>query len=200
MMHNNPFIGANALLRGLSLLTRPGLRRFVVVPLLINVLLFAGGLWYATDRIGTLVAWLQDRLPGWLQWIEWLLWPLFIISAVLLVFYAFSLAANLIAAPFNSLLAERVEVYLTGEPTTETGGWRKALAEVIPAFASELRKLLYLALRAVPLLLLFVIPGVNLVAPFLWLAFSAWMLAVEYADYPMGNHGLDFRALRRRLG
>ncbi|MCP5459961.1 MAG: EI24 domain-containing protein, partial [Gammaproteobacteria bacterium] len=34
---------------------------------------------------------------------------------------------------------------------------------------------------------------------FLWLAFSIWMLALQYADYPMSNHGLRFREQRRLL-
>jgi CysZ protein len=46
---------------------------------------------------------------------------------------------------------------------------------------------------------LFLIPVLYPVAPFLWLAFGAWMLALEYADYPMGNHGLRFPEQRRRL-
>ena len=41
------------------------------------------------------------------------------------------------------------------------------------------------------------IPGVNLAAPFLWLFFCAWMMALEYADYPMANHGLGFSEQRR---
>ena len=40
--------------------------------------------------------------------------------------------------------------------------------------------------------MLFFIPGINLAAPFLWFMFSAWMLSLEYLDYPMGNHGLLF--------
>jgi CysZ protein len=57
----------------------------------------------------------------------------------------------------------------------------------------------YFLIRAVPLLLLFLIPGVNIFAPVLWMAFSAWMLALEYADYPMGNHGLLFSEQRLKL-
>jgi CysZ protein len=36
-------------------------------------------------------------------------------------------------------------------------------------------------------------------APFVWLAFTAWMLAFEYADAPMANHDLTFRDERRLL-
>lgn len=44
-----------------------------------------------------------------------------------------------------------------------------------------------------PLLILFLIPVAQLAAPLLWLMFGAWFLALEYLDYPMGNHGLDFK-------
>jgi CysZ protein len=40
---------------------------------------------------------------------------------------------------------------------------------------------------------------VNLAAPFLWALFSAWMLAIEYVDYPMANHRLHFAEQRKRL-
>ncbi|HEB96754.1 MAG TPA: sulfate transporter CysZ, partial [Sedimenticola thiotaurini] len=66
-------------------------------------------------------------------------------------------------------------------------------AEILPALLMELRKLFYFLLRAIPLLILFLIPVVNVAAPFLWFAFSAWFLTIEYMDYPMGNHGLRLR-------
>ena len=71
--------------------------------------------------------------------------------------------------------------------------------EALTRAVSELRKLLYFLLRALPLGLLFLIPGVNIAAPFLWALFSAWMLAIEYVDYPMANHLLHFSEQRRRL-
>jgi CysZ protein len=38
---------------------------------------------------------------------------------------------------------------------------------------------------------------VNLVAAPAWLLLGAWLLALEYLDYPLGNRGLDFRAVRQ---
>jgi CysZ protein len=64
---------------------------------------------------------------------------------------------------------------------------------------SEGRKLVYYLVRATPLLILAWIPVVNLAVPVLWLALNAWMLALEYADYPMGNHGVAFAEQRARL-
>jgi CysZ protein len=50
----------------------------------------------------------------------------------------------------------------------------------------------------VPLLLLFFVPLLNLLAPPAWLLFGAWMLAMEYLDYPLGNRGLLFSEVRAR--
>ena len=43
------------------------------------------------------------------------------------------------------------------------------------------------------------IPGVNIISPVLWAWFGAWMLAIEYTDYPLGNHGYGFAEIRATL-
>jgi uncharacterized protein involved in cysteine biosynthesis len=88
-------------LSGLRLIARPGLRRFVLVPLLLNIVVF-GGLAYlagsyfdqAMDR------WLPQQ--DWLEFLRWLSWILFATAYAVTVFYSFTLVANLIAAPFNA--------------------------------------------------------------------------------------------------
>lgn len=194
---SNPITGAGYFLRGLKLITRPGLRRFVAIPLTINLLLFAGLIWFGASQFEVLLNSLLPELPDWLQWAEWLFWLLFGVSALLILFFAFSLLANIVAAPFNGLLAEAVEVHLTGQQQPGDTSWKKMLAELVPTLVSELRKLLYLLAWTIPFLILFVIPVVNIIAPFVWFAFTAWMLALEYADYPMANHGL--RADQQKL-
>ena len=197
---SNPFTGIGYFFQGLRLITQPGLRRYVMIPLLINITLFGGLIWLGFDQFEVFMNWLMPELPTWLQWAEWLLWVVFTISALLILFFTFSLLANIVAAPFNGLLAEAVELHLTGEALNSAGGWQKMLRELVPTIIDELRKLLYLLMWSLPFLLLFVIPVVNLIAPFIWLVFSAWMLAVEYADYPMGNHGLRSDEQKQRLG
>ena len=195
-MRHGIFSGASYAGRGLRLIFRPGLRRFVLVPLIVNIVVFSLLIWLGVTQFEALL----DRLvpeTGWLSYLRWLLWPLFVLALVMVVFYTFTVVANLIAAPFNGLLAERVEHLLTGR--VPESGFASLWREIGPALRSELRKLAYFLVRAVPLLILFLIPGLNLLAPALWLLFNAWFLAIEYADFPMGNHGLGFREQHRRL-
>lgn len=195
-MKNNPAAGFNHLFQGLGMLTLPGLRRYLLAPLAINIVVFLVIGWIGYSQFDSL---LNSFLPenGWLSFLRWLLWPLFALSVLLVTFYTFTAVANLIAAPFNSLLSAKVEELLTGNRPEQSP--QSFASTIVPAIRSELRKLVYFLVRALPLLLLFVIPVVNVAAPFLWLLFSAWFLSIEYADYPMGNHGLDFRSQHARL-
>ncbi len=198
------FIGATRYLgRGWQLVRQPGLRRFVLVPLLINVVLFsiAGWLlfnqvfgwlseWALFDRFGDI--WLVEKIRQILQFV------IGVILSVVLI-YIFTLLANIIGAPFNALLAERVELHLTGKSPTTDPSMAFLIRSIPKTLRSELAKLLYLALWSIPLLLLGFIPLINLAAPFVIFAFGAWMFALEYIDYPMGNHGKFFKDAKRAL-
>jgi len=138
-------------------------------------------------------------LPSWLSWLQWLLYPLFALLILVAIYYVFTIVANLIASPFNSLLAERVEMHLKGVPMPEFKGYRAMMKMVGKTLASEFRKLLYM-LKWLPLLVLIsIIPGLNLIAPFAWALYGAWMLALQYTDYPMGNHELFVKDELKRL-
>ncbi|MBK1725913.1 sulfate transporter CysZ [Halorhodospira neutriphila] len=196
---SNPFAGAGHFIRGFRLMVQPGIRRYVLAPLGINLALFAGAIAAGAAAFAELVGWLQGMIPAWLDWLAWLLWPLFFAGALLVTFYAFSLVANLIAAPFMGPLAAAVERHLTGSgppPEADGGGVGTLLREAGADVAAELHKMGYFALRAAPLLLLSVIPLLNTLAPLLWLIFGAWTLAQEYLDPPLGNYGLRFREQR----
>jgi Uncharacterized protein involved in cysteine biosynthesis len=196
---HHPLSGFGYLLAGFRLLLRPALWPYVLLPLAINILVFGLLLWLATGQFGALVDTLTPSLPDWLSWLTWLLWLVFGLVAAIIVFFTFALVANFIAAPFNGLLAEAVERLLTNTAPPGGGSLRQALRETPQALFDELRKLGYFLLWAVPLGLLFLVPFINLAAPLLWALFSAWMLALQYLDYPLGNHGLRFAAQRRRL-
>ncbi len=195
-MSSNPVSGAGYLLRGVRLILRPGLRRFVLIPLLINVVVFSGAIYYGVRRFDGLMTLLEASVPSWLQWLEWILWPLFVLVLLVIVFYGFTLVANLIAAPFNGLLAEKVELLLTGRPLDQGGGVTRMLRDLAPTLLDEARKLIYAVALGIPFLALLFVP---VVGPPLWFLYTAWVLAVQYCDYPMGNHALKFREMRRRL-
>jgi CysZ protein len=197
---SNPVSGILYFIDGIKIIFRKGIRRFVLIPLLINILLFSAIIWFSANQFDSLMTWLMPELPEWLQFLEWLFWILFAISASLILFFTFTLLANLVGAPFNGLLAEVVELHLTGQSSDNDGGWKKMLVEIGPTMVDEVKKLVYMVTWSIPFLLLFLVPVINVIAPFTWLAFSAWMLTIEYADYPMGNHGIRSAEQKKLLG
>jgi CysZ protein len=198
-MISNPITGAGYLLRGFKLLLTPGVRRYVVIPLIINIVLFGSIIFLGVGQFEVLLEWLMPSIPEWLQWVSWLLWILFLAATLLIVFYTFTIIANIISAPFNAYLAEAIERHLTGQLDQQPFNLATVLNEAAVSLTYELKKIAYLGSRALILLALFLIPGINVAAPLLWLAFSAWSLALEYADYPMSNHSIRFPAVREKL-
>ncbi len=173
---------------GFGLLFRSGVKRYVVVPFIINLGLFSLATKLLSDQLDS---WLEQLLPGWLNWLEWLIWPLFAIAMFLIVFYTFTVIANLIAAPFNSLLSARVEANLTGKTPQDINS-DKFIKLMARTLKSEIQKILYAIKWFIPLLIITLIPVVNVAAPFLWILFAAWFFALEYTDYPLANRGQFF--------
>jgi len=197
LLMSNPVKGFFYFVSGISLIFKPGIFRYAIWPLLINIGLFVGLVVVAYDQFQELLAWSLSYLPVWLDWLRYLLWPLFAISVALIFFFTFTVLANLIAVPFNGPLAMAVERYLGAQPDAQPSS--PLLRSLAKSLSSEIHKASYFIIRVIPLLILFVIPGLNLFAPFLWGLFSAWMLSIEYSDYPMGNHELGFKQQRQIL-
>src|SRR5699024_2195084 len=137
--------GLPYLLRGFNLIREPYLRRYVVIPLLINVVLIIAllGL-FGWQLDNWLDAWLAG-LPGWLAWLETLLWWLGLITASLLFCYFFTFLASLVAGPFNGILSSRVEQLLTGNQPDSV---MTLIGEMADGVTGTLRMLWYSLSRA----------------------------------------------------
>ena len=200
-MISNPISGANYFLAGLKLISGKGVRAFVLIPLLINVVIFSAGLWFAISQFELFIAWALSDLPTWLGWLEWVLWPLFALTFYGLVFFSFTLVANIIAAPFCGPLAMAVETKLSGQ-SIETSSKNFSI-EVKDAILNELVKLKHSIYLMMPLaflsLLSFAFPLISPLVAVLWFIYAAWILTIEYADFPMANHGLSFLHIREKL-
>lgn len=184
------------ILKGFGMIFKPGLKRYVLLPLLISTSLLSFFGWIAYERFDIFM---NRLLPedSWLQWISWLLWPIFALTFLFIVFYGFTIIANLIGAPFNSKLAEAVAAKLDDSiQLPESDPFFKDAAKSI---GSEIRKLFYYLLRAIPLLLLMLFPLTSPFASIVWLLFSIWFMALEYVAYPLENQKMLFSEQRKTL-
>ena len=200
-MISNPISGATYFINGLSLINTSGIRRFVFVPLLINILIFSAGLWFAITQFETFIEWALSSLPDWLSWLEWIMWPLFAVTFYGLVFFGFSIIANIIAAPFNGPLAAAVERRISGNENFSSN--KTFIQEAKDSIGNELIKLRYSLYLMMPLVFLslisFAFPLISPAVAVLWMVYTVWILTLEYADFPMANHGMPFRHIREKL-
>ncbi len=196
----HPTSGTSYLFRGFKLLNHPKLRLFVYIPLTINSIIFAVLLGFSIHWFGNLITWIDHFLPSWLHWLNWLLWIFFALATLLAITYLFTIIANLIAAPFNGLLAEKTEELLTKKPVSQDSSFNTIIKDLPRVLKHEGQKILYYLPRALLCLILFIVPLIQIAAPFLWFLFNSWMMSLEYLDYPMDNHKLELTEIRVRMG
>lgn len=192
--------GVNYFFMGFSLIKTKGLKRFVFVPFAINLILFSVAFYFLFGQIESGIANVINLVPEWLGWIKtaisFLLWPLAVISVLLIFTLIFGTLANWIAAPFNGVLSEKVERHLSGQALGDEGVM--ALIKDIPrTLGREVTKLAWYLPRAIGFLLLFFILPV--IGQVLWFLFNAWMMAIQYCDYPYDNHKVPFTRMRLHL-
>ena len=173
---------------------QPRLRWFVLTPLVINVLTFGVLMYWASGYFSQWMEHLTGWLPQWLSFLQYLIWPLFFLGLAAIIFFTFTIIGNLIAAPFNALLAEKVQrIEGTNMPDMTASDW---LTIVPKSIGRELRKLLYFIPKALIILLLSFIPVLGAV---LWFMFNSWMMAIQYCDYAADNRGISFQDMVSEL-
>lgn len=195
--------GTAYLFKGMQMLSQPGIRGFVIIPLLLNMALFAALTGFLYLQFSELLAWLMNFVPDWLDFLVWILWLLFILLLLVVYGYSFAIFGNLIASPFYGLLAERVQAQVTGNiddrPLTLELLWQITRRSLL----RELQKLFYFLPRLVAVLLLALIltfiPVLDLLVPVLFFVWGSWSLAIEFLDYPADNNLVPFPRSRDRL-
>ena len=191
--------GVHYLYRGFGLLKNKRLWHLIVIPLIINILLFSGLFALGLHWMNVFTAWLNTHLPSWLVWLDWLIWLLFLFAGIIVLVYTFTLLANIIGAPFYGLLAEKVEKLETGQDIPGLGGIRGFLKLIPYVLRQQWRLFCYFAPRAIVCIVLFFIPIVQLAAPFIWFILNAWMMNIQYMTYPMENHQLSFAVMKSQF-
>jgi len=191
-------IGARSVWTGFSLLRQPRIRRYALLPFLLSALMFAGIVYFGASQFDRLIDACLANVPGWLSWLGAVLWFVFAALAILVLVFTFALIASLVSSPFNGPLAAAVEQHLAGAGPP-TLGWGQTIRRMPVTLVVELAKVLFVLVAAVPFLVLFWIPIINVAAPPLWFLFSAWVIAFGSLDYAMSNHGASFGQIRRAM-
>ncbi|ABN74390.1 sulfate transporter CysZ [Actinobacillus pleuropneumoniae] len=193
-------LGFHYFIYGWRLMLQRQLMPFVIIPVAINAILMIALLWFFISHIAGWADWIVSFMPAWLDWLTMILVPLAVLSLIMLFYFTFTTITNFIAAPFNALLAEKVELQLTGEQLNNMT-MAEMLKDVPRMLKREWQKMAYSIPRFIALFLLSFVPVVGqTVVPVLTFVFGAWLLAIQYCDYPFDNHKISFKRMRNALG
>jgi CysZ protein len=69
------------------MLTHKSLRLFVIIPLIINITIFASFIGLTISYVDGIMSGWMDAIPQWLSFIQWLIWPLIAITLSLISGY-----------------------------------------------------------------------------------------------------------------
>ncbi|MDO5054687.1 MAG: sulfate transporter CysZ [Pasteurella oralis] len=191
--------GIHYFMMGWHLIRQKGLRRFVVMPILLNIVLLTGLFWLFITQIERMIDSVMNYIPEWLSWLSAILLVLSILMILIFFYFIFTALSGFIAAPFNGLLAEKVEKMLTGESIIEGSAW-DFVKDIPRMLAREWQKLMYSLPKLIVLFLLGFIPFLGQsIIPVITTAFTAWMMAIQYCDYPFDNHKVPFFVMKAEL-
>ena len=123
-----------------------------------------------------------------------------VISVVVVLIVSFSLA-NVVAAPFQDELSQRVERCITCEAdAAPSTGWKQSVVAALRSMREELKRTLFLLSCTVGITLCgWLIPGAQLLAPFALAALTLWFLPLDFAAYALDRRSLSFKDRRRWL-
>jgi CysZ protein len=188
--------GASYFFKGFSLIKQKGIRRFVFIPLAINALLFSFAFYFVYLELSTYMESIMSWLPSWLDWLSVVLWPLAVITILVIFSFIFSTVANWLAAPFNGLLSEKMEAILSGNDAPK-GSMLDIVKDIPRTLSREWQKLAYYLPRAIGFfIIMWLLPVVGQI---IWFLFIAWMMAIQYKDYPFDNHKVPFATMKQML-
>lgn len=188
-------LGMHYMLLGMRHLLTDGLKRFIILPLAFNFLLFSGLLYVIYHYLSPYSAYYVDQLPGWLSFLNSVFFVILAVSFFLLFLSMFTVIFNLIAAPFNGLLAEKAQQLLYGTRIPSL-----TFAQItLRSIKRQAQFMGYFLLGFIVMCLLFFVPFIHPFYPFMWFLFNAWMLSMQYQDFAMDNNLVAFRDMKKKV-
>lgn len=176
---------------------------YVIIPALINVVLFALSFYLLVTHAGDLVDWLWEKpvVDGTLGYLLLALWyvvyVLSLLVAVVLSYVVVLVAGGIVASPFNDVLSEHTERILRGVDELPHNDEALIAGLLRSVVSSTFIALLYAAVM-IPVLLLNLIPGAgNAASTVLSACVSAFFVSLEYTDPTLERHRVP---LKRKFG
>ncbi len=176
----------------------PGMVRFVLIPFLINVIVFSLVVYFG---FGAFQEFVQSAIPQADAW-YWFLLNYFLLGlagllTLVMVFFTFTVVGSLISSPFNDILSERTEEIISGGKDNTPFSWALFMKDAQRTIVSEARKIGMFVSGMLVILLLHLLPVVgSVLSSVLSVLWTIFFLVVEYTGYVFARKRIEFRKQR----
>jgi CysZ protein len=173
----------------------PRLFQYIVIPFLINLVVFSAAVYLGLDFFGSTVV---EYLPQGEAWywsvLYWFLWVVAVLLTAVLVFFSFTVVGNLLASPFNDLLSERTEEVLSGRVNVAPFSFGRFFSDAWQTLILEVKKMWVFVVIMILILPLNLLPGFgNSLYTFLAVSLTLFFICFEYLGFVMVRKRRFFR-------
>ena len=175
--------------------SNPRLIQYILIPFLINAIVFSGAVYLGLDFFGSTVVEYIPQGEAW-YWsvLYWFLWVVAVLLTAVLVFFSFTVVGNLLASPFNDLLSERTEEVLSNRVNNETFSLGRFFRDALQTILMEAKKMWVFVVIMVFILPLNLLPGVgNSIYTLLAVGLTLFFLCFEYLGFVLVRKHQFFR-------
>lgn len=191
----NFFKGVRYPLRALDFVFHhPRIVKFILIPFLINLVIFASGFYFFYVKMQDFL----EIIPKSDAWYFGILYyfavAVIVVSYLLVAFYLFTIVGNIVAAPFNGVLSEKVEELERSNPLNLPMNVKTIIRDAKRAIMTEIKKILLFLVFFVPVFIVNFIPvfGSVLYAILIFI-YTAFALTFTFTDYVLERKLLSFR-------
>jgi len=173
----------------------PRLLQYILIPFIINLVVFTGAVSLGLDFFGnTVVAYIPQGDTWYWAVLYWFLWVVAVLLTAVLVFFSFTVVGNLLASPFNDLLSERTEEVLSGRSNNEPFALGRFIREAWQTVLMEAKKMWIFVVAMVFIVPLNLFPGIgNSIYTVLAICLTLFFLCFEYLGFIMVRKRQFFR-------
>ncbi|HEX4924162.1 MAG TPA: EI24 domain-containing protein [Bdellovibrionales bacterium] len=170
------------------MISDPSLWRLATIPYIIDLVLFSVGVYYGQKYIPGIVSAYVKNQTLWQQFLYYPVLALTFIVSFILLFTCVFFLTNLIAAPFNAVLAERTLIIekALSEKRFQVGRWIKVSGRML--LVSLMKAAIFVSVGVV-LFFFGLVPGLNVAAAFAGLL----IMSFDCADYSFESFEMGLR-------
>lgn len=182
--------------RALSYLGKPGYARYLLVPILVNILLLAGiitmAVIYAAPLIDYLMAQVQIEPDSWIDFISPLL--VVVLTGIVIIGYllVYKYLVLTLISPFLALLSEKIEEEQTGREFPFS--WSQLFRDLGRAAAINFRNFVLEFIATIIFAIFTFIPLIGLLSPVALLLVQSYFFGFALMDFNAERHRLSRRS------